>query len=91
MTIGDFIRKMTVPHGYVQDTLTLGPDLSNGWKTDAWQASDNGRGYFLRAWNDTTGEVAVAQSETSYEVVVNALRQKVAKGGDCKVTVAIGK
>lgn len=82
MTIGEFIRRITVPLGYVQDPMTLGPELPDGWTADAWQAGDAGRGYFLRAWNDKTGAVAIIQSETSYEDAKAKLRQKVQQGGD---------
>lgn len=82
MTLGEFIRKITVPHGYVQDRMGLGPVLPDGWTGDAWEAQDQGRGYFLRAWNDTTGQVAIIQSETSYEEAQKGLLQKVHNGGD---------
>jgi hypothetical protein len=82
MTIGEFIRKITVPHGYMQDQMTTGPVLPDGWAGDAWQAQDQARGYFLRAWNDTTGQVATIQSETSYEEAARRLRQKTQDGGD---------
>jgi len=87
MTIGEFIRRMTVPHGYDRDTQTNGPILPEGWTGDAWQAQDQGRGYFLRAWNDCSGQFAVVQSETSYEEAANRLRAKVQNGGDWTVTV----
>ena len=86
MTIGDFIRKITVPHAYVQDQMTTGPVLPKGWTGDSWQAQDEGRGYFLRAWNDTTGQVAIIQSETSYEEAVKRLKQKTHDGGDWTAT-----
>ncbi len=49
---------------------------------DAWQAEDLGQGYFLRAWNDVTGQVDVTQSEKSYEDAANVLRCKIESGGD---------
>ena len=82
MTIGEFIRKITVPHGYMQDQMTSGPVLPEGWTGDAWQAQDQGRGYFMRAWNDSTGQVATIQSETSYEEAAGRLRTKIQDGGD---------
>jgi hypothetical protein len=81
MTIGEFIRKITVPHGYMQDQMTDGPVLPEGWTGDAWQAQDQGRGYFLRAWNDAAGQVVTIQSETSYEEAAKRLRQKIDDGG----------
>ena len=87
MTIGDFIRRITVPLGYIQDTMTYGPNLPDGWTGDAWQAQDQGRGYFLRAWNDSTGQVAIVQSETGYEKAAKKLREKAQKGGDWTGTV----
>lgn len=86
MTIGEFIRKTTVPHSYVQDHMTDGPVLPDGWTGDAWQAQDQGRGYFLRAWNNSTGQVATIQSETSYEEAAKRLRQKIQDGGDWVAT-----
>jgi hypothetical protein len=82
MTVGEFILRISVPHGYVQDHSTRGPVLPEGWTGDAWQAQDLGRGYFLRAWSDATGQVATIQSETSYEEASGRLRQKIARGGD---------
>lgn len=87
MTIGEFIRRMTVPLGYIQDTMTNGPNLPDDWTGDAWQAPDQERGYFLRAWNDRTGQVAVVQSETSYEEATDKLREKAQNGGDWSGTV----
>ena len=86
MTVGEFIRKITVPLGYHQDTMTLSPNLPAGWTGDAWQAEDGGQGYFLRAWNDATGQVAIVQSETSYQEAADRLRQKIASGADWVVT-----
>ncbi len=87
MTISEFLKRITVPHGYVQDTMTDGPNLMDGWSGDAWRAQDQGRGYFLRAWNDSTGQVAVVQSESSYEVAAMHLREKAQGGGDWTGTV----
>lgn len=87
MTISEIIRRITVPHGYVQDQMTYGPTLPNGWSGDAWQAQDEGRGYFLRAWNDSTGQIAVVQSESSYEIAATRLREKAERGGDWVATV----
>ncbi len=87
MTIGELIRRTTVPNAYIQDTMTLGPNLPDGWTGDAWQAADMERGYFLRAWNDETGRVAIVQSETGYEDAANRLRDKVQSGGDWAVSV----
>ena len=87
MRIGEFIRRATVPLGYIQDQMTSGPVLPTGWTGDAWQAQDDDPGYFLRAWNDGTGQVAVIHSETSYEDAANRLREKAQKGGDWIATV----
>jgi hypothetical protein len=86
MNIGDFIRRITVPIGYVPDPMTTGPVLPEGWTCNAWQAPDHGRGHFLRAWNDTTGQVATIQSENSYEEAADGLRQKIRHGGDWVAT-----
>lgn len=87
MQIGEFIRRITVPHGYRQDSMTHGPTLPEGWAGDAWAAADQGRGYFLRAWNDITGAVAIAQSETSYEDAADHLRHKIKQSGDWTLAV----
>jgi hypothetical protein len=86
MTVGELIRKVSPPLGYEPDRSTSGPwELPEGWNCDAWQAEDDGRGYFLRAWYDETGEVATVQSETSYQEAADMLRKKVKAGGEWKV------
>jgi len=71
-----------VPLGYIQDPLASNFVLPEGWDSDAWVAPDEGKGYFLRAWNDNTGQVAIVQSETSFEKLADKLREKVKNGGD---------
>jgi hypothetical protein len=88
MPVGDFIRRITVPAGYVLDPMTTGPAVPEGWTGDAWQAKDLGQGYFLRAWNDVTGQVAASQSETSYEEAANTLHRKIQAGGDWLVNAS---
>lgn len=82
MKVGDFVRRVTAPSGYVLDPMTPGPIVPEGWVADAWQAPDLGCGYFLRAWNDETGQIATIQSEASYEDAANRLRLKIQNGGD---------
>lgn len=86
MTIGDFIRRITPPLNYTQDNMTNGPVLPEGWTGDAWIAGVDVPGYFLRAWNDQTGQVAIVQSGEKYEAAAAALRAKVEAGGDWVVT-----
>ena len=87
MTIGDFIRRLTPPIGYIQDEMCAGPGVPDDWGSGAWQAPDEGRGYFLRAWNDNTGQVATIQSETSFEEASDRLREKIRNGGDWTASV----
>ena len=91
MEIGPFIRQLTVPIGYRQDDLVTGPVLPENWECDAWQAGDGERGYFLRAWNVETGEVAVAQNEQSYQLAHEALIDRVKSGGQWTIAASRNK
>lgn len=81
MTLGDFVRRVSVPSGYMLDPNTIGPTVPEGWVSEAWFAPD-GCGCFLRAWNDNSGQIAIIQSETSYMDAANRLRRKIQNGGD---------
>ena len=48
------------PADSVFDRLATSLGLPQDWHGDAWVHS-NGRGYFLRAWNVTTGGVAYGE------------------------------
>ena len=86
MKIGDLIRRITPPLNYSQDNMGTGPELPKGWTGDAWIAGFDVSGYFLRAWNDQTGQIAVVQSGEKYAAAVEALKAKVEAGGDWTVT-----
>ena len=88
MDIAELIRRITVPVGYVLDSMTNGPGLPSGWDGDAWLAPDGGRGYFLRAWNNQTGMIAISQNEQSFETARAALVARVQGGGQWHLTVS---
>lgn len=66
------------PAEYVADPMTQGPILPEGWDGDAW-VDPAGHGCFLRAWNKSTGRVAIGDGPT-YEEARRALLNDVARG-----------
>jgi hypothetical protein len=81
------------PVEYVPDPMTQGPVLPEGWDGDAWVDPNPRRpGYFLRAWNKSTGRVADAQDST-YESARRALLAEVSEGTrkvEVRETSAVG-
>jgi len=75
------------PDDYTEDRMTDGPRLPEGWTGDAWTRQDaNGSSYWLRAWNKTTGQYAVARAD-KYEAARLVLQKKISQGGTGKAEI----
>jgi hypothetical protein len=77
------------PDDHVPDNMTLGPNLPAGWDGDAWtRESSHGNSYWLRAWNKSTGQYAIARAE-KYEDARKRLLETINNGGNGRAVVSV--
>ena len=57
----DLIGIESPPSDFSPDPMTLGPRLPAGWDGDAWVGPGEAD-YFLRAWNKSTAQYAIARA-----------------------------
>lgn len=77
------------PADHEPDDLTLGPVLPAGWDGDAWKReAKNVNSYWLRAWNQSTGQYAIAKADR-YDEARERLIESINSGGTGRAAVAV--
>lgn len=66
------------PADYVPDRFATAIGLPEDWDGDVWVKS-NGRAYYLRAWNVTTGRIAYGEG-ARFEEARRELLHQIAEG-----------
>ena len=78
------------PNDHHPDPLVSGgPGVPAGWESESWCREDGAvKSYWLRAWNKSTGQIAYASGD-KYKETADALRKRIAEGGDERATVTV--